>query len=113
VVKRGQIWWTDLDEPSASEPGYRRPVIIVQSNEFNKSRINTVVVIPITSNIKLAEAPGNVRLPKAKTGLTKQSVANVSQVITLDKGFLDEQVGQLDNLIMNQIEEGLRLVLAL
>lgn len=113
MVKRGQIWWTDLDEPKASEPGYRRPVIIVQSNEFNRSRINTVVVIPITSNIKLSEAPGNVKLPKTKTGLSKQSVANVSQVITVDKSFLDEQVGQLDNLIMNQVEEGLRLVLAL
>lgn len=112
-MKRGQIWWTDLDEPTASEPGYRRPVIIIQSNEFNRSRISTVVVIPITSNVKLADAPGNVSLPKTKTGLTKQSVANVSQVITVDKSFLDEQVGQLDNLIMNQIEEGLRLVLSL
>lgn len=113
MVKRGQVWWTDLDEPKPSELGYRRPVIIVQSNEFNRSRINTVIVIPITSNIKLSEAPGNVKLPKSKTGLTKQSVANVSQIITIDKNFLDEPVGQLDNLIMNQIEEGLRLVLAL
>jgi len=112
-VKRGQIWWTDLDEPDASEPGYRRPVVIVQTDEFNRSRINTVVVIAITSNVKLSQAPGNVLLPKATTGLTKQSVANVSQVITLDKRFLDKQVGQLDNLTMHQIDDGLRLVLAL
>ncbi|HUD06670.1 MAG TPA: type II toxin-antitoxin system PemK/MazF family toxin [Candidatus Saccharimonadales bacterium] len=112
-MKRGQIWWADLDEPVASEPGYKRPVLIIQSNEFNRSRISTVVVVPLTSNLKLSEAPGNVRLPKVTTGLSKESVANVSQVITIDKSFLVEAVGQLDNLDMHQIEEGVRLVLGL
>ena len=112
-MKRGQIWWADLYEPVASEPGYKRPVLILQSNEFNRSRINTVIVVPLTSNLKLSEAPGNVTLPKARTGLSKESVANVSQVITIDKSFLVEEVGQLDNLNMHQVEEGVRLVLGL
>jgi mRNA interferase MazF len=113
VVNRGQIWWVELAEPIASEPGYKRPVIIVQANEFNKSRINTVVVIAITSNLRLAAAPGNVRLSKSKTGLSKESVANVSQIITIDKQFLVEKIGELDNSTMQELDEGMRLVLGL
>ncbi len=112
-MKRGQIWWAELPEPAASEPGYRRPVLIVQADEFNASRIRTVIVVVLSSNIHLADAPGNVRLAKAKTGLPKDSVANVSQILTLDKEFLSEQVGQVDNLLAKQIDEGLQLVLGL
>jgi len=112
-VNRGQIWWAELPEPSASEPGYKRPVLILQADAFNNSRINTVIVVVITSNLRLADAPGNVRLPKAKTGLNRESVANVSQIITLDKEFLSEKIGQADNLTMQQIDEGVRLILGL
>ena len=112
-MKRGQIWWAELPEPQASEPGYRRPVIIVQSDAFNRSAIKTVVVITITSNLRLAEAPGNVMLPKAKTGIDRDSVANVSQVITLDKSFLSDAISQLDQGIMRQIDDGLALVFGL
>jgi mRNA interferase MazF len=112
-VNRGQIWWAELPEPKASEPGYRRPVIIVQTDAFNKSRISTIVVVVITSNLRLADAPGNVLLSRSSTGLDRDSVANVSQILTLDKQFLSEQAGQLDALTMQQIEEGLELILGL
>lgn len=112
-MNRGQVWWAEIPEPKASEPGYRRPIVIVQSDIFNKSRINTVVVIVITSNLRLADAPGNVKLPKSKTGLDRDTVANVSQILTLDKKFLSEQIGLLDTLTIQQIDEGLALVLGL
>ena len=88
-------------------------MIIIQSDAFNRSRINTVVVVAITSNLRLIDAPGNVKLPKARTGLGRESVANVSQILTLDKRFLSEQLGQLDVLTMQQVDEGLSLVLSL
>lgn len=113
MVNRGQVWWAELPEPAASEPGYKRPVVIVQSDNFNKSHINTVIVIAISSNLRLADAPGNVRLAKGKTGLDRDSIANVSQILTLDKQFLNEQIGQLDTLTIRQIDEGLALVLDL
>jgi mRNA interferase MazF len=112
-VNCGQVWWAELPEPKASEPGFRRPVVIVQSDVFNKSRIGTVVVIAITSNLRLADAPGNVKLAKSKTGLDRDSVANISQILTLDKQFLSEQIGLLDTLTVQQIDEGLALVLGL
>ena len=112
-MRRGQIWWADLGEPIASEPGFRRPVVVVQSDDFNRSRISTVVVVPLTSNLQLAKAPGNVNLPRAKTGLAKESVANVSQIITIDKQFLSEEIDQLDFTFMQQIDDGIRLVLSL
>lgn len=113
MVKRGQIWWAELPEPRASEPGFRRPVIIIQADEFNASRISTIIVLAITTNLRLADAPGNVRLLKIKTGLSQDSVANVSQLLTLNKEFLVEQIGQLDNLMLKQIDEGLQLILSL
>jgi mRNA interferase MazF len=113
MVRRGQIWWAELPEPNASEPGYKRPVLIIQADEFNSSRIKTVVVLALTSNLKLADAPGNVHLLKAKSGLPKDSVVNISQIVTLDKDFLTEQVGVLDNVTLKQIDEGLQLVLSL
>ena len=94
-MKRGEIWWADLPDPVASEPGYRRPLVIIQIDEFNRSRINTVVVVGLTTNLRLAEAPGNVLLKSVQTGLPKDSVANASQVLTVDKSFLTEKVGKL------------------
>ena len=113
MVSRGQIWWVDLSEPLGSEPGYTRPVIIVQADVFNRSRISTVMAVVITSNIRLAEAPGNVLLPAERTGLKKDSVANVSQIITIDKHALREQVEELNSKTMRLIDEGMRLALAL
>ena len=113
MVNRCQIWWADLPDPIASEPGYKRPVIVIQTDEFNKSRINTVVVVAITSNIRLADAPGNVQMAKSKSGLSKESVVNVSQILTIDKKFLVEKVSQLDIHTMQRIDEGIALVLGL
>lgn len=112
-MKRGEVWWADLPEPSASEPGYRRPVLILQSDEFNRSRINTIVAAAITSNMRLANAPGNVALSKRSAGLDRESVINVSQIVTLDKSFLSEKAGRLPSAILNEVDEGVRLVLAL
>ncbi|MTJ47721.1 type II toxin-antitoxin system PemK/MazF family toxin [Dolichospermum sp. UHCC 0259] len=112
-MQRGEIWWAELPIPVASEPGYRRPVLIIQSDEFNRSRIRTVIAAVLTTNLRLAEAPGNILVTTDETGLSQDSVVNVSQVITVDKSFLIEQVGQIDNSVMLLIDEGLRLVLAL
>lgn len=111
MVSRGQLWWAELPDPAGSEQGFQRPVLIIQTDSFNVSRINTVIVMAITSNIRLAKAPGNVRLSKAKSGLTKESVANVSQISTIDQEFLTEEIGVLDKLTMQQIDEGIKLVL--
>ena len=113
VIQRGEIWWADLPEPIGSEPGYRRPVLVIQSDDFNRSRIATAIVVVITSNLKLAGAPGNVLLPQNATGLSKDSVANISQVLTIDKRFLTEQIGKLPNHLLEQVEDGLRLVMDL
>jgi mRNA interferase MazF len=113
VIRRGEIWWAELPSPVGSEPGYRRPVLIVQSDDFNRSRIATVIAVVITSNMKLVQAPGNVFLSKKITGLLKDSVANVSQVVTIDKNFLIERVGVVPDYHFRQIEIGLRLVMSL
>ena len=112
-MQRGAIWWADLAAPSASEPGYRRPVLIVQSNSFNRSAIRTVVVIALTSNMNLARAPGNVSIARDESGLPKDSVANVSQLLTIDKEFLTEKVNVVNANTMKMVEEGLRLVLSI
>jgi mRNA interferase MazF len=112
-MQRGEVWWATLPAPIASEPGYRRPVLIVQSDDFNRSRINTVIALAITSNLRLAEAPGNVLLSRKDSGLPRRSVANVSQLITLDKSYLTERAGKLPSLKMTEIEAGVRLVLSL
>ena len=96
-----------------SEPGYRRPVLVVQSDAFNRSRIQTVVTVVLTSNLRLVEAPGNVLVPAMTSGLPKDSVANVSQIITVDRTFLVELVGRLRGRLLSSIEDGLRLVLGL
>jgi mRNA interferase MazF len=113
VIGRGEIWWATLPDPAGSEPGYRRPVVIVQADEFNHSRINTVLAVLLTSNLPLAAAPGNLLLPARATGLMKNSVANVSQVLTVDKSFLTERVGKLTPALMNEVAAGLRLVMDL
>ncbi len=113
VIQRGEIWWADLPDPVGSEPGYRRPVLVIQSDEFNQSRIATVIAVVLTSNVRLAQAPGNVFLPQGATGLTKDSVANVSQVVTLDKTFLTERVGALGLTLLERVEDGLRLSMSL
>ena len=112
-MQRGEIWWATLRTPTGSEPGYRRPVLIIQSNDFNKSRINTVVVAMLTSNLRLKAAPGNVLLAKRSTKLPKDSVANVSQVVTLDKSFLTEHISRLSPDKIKHVDDGLRLVLNL
>ena len=110
---RGAIWWAELPDPIASEPGYRRPVLIIQSNAFNRSRIHTVIAAVITANLRLANAPGNVRLAASESGLPKDSVVNVSQIITVDKTFLVEKCGQVGERTMHAIDAGVRLVRAL
>lgn len=113
AYRRGAVWWAELAEPSGSEPGFRRPVVLVSSDAYNGSAIRTVVAVVLTSNLRLADAPGNVRVRAREAGLPKESVANVSQVITVDKAFLVERVGQLKPQTLDQIADGLRLVLDL
>jgi mRNA interferase MazF len=110
-MKRGELWWASLPEPTGSGPGFRRPVVVVQSNPFNESRISTVVLAIVTSNLALAEAPGNFRLGKADSGLAKPSVVNVSQIITLDRQLLIERIKALPAQCVARLNEGLRLVL--
>ena len=110
---RGEVWWATLPSPTASEPGYRRPLLIIQSDDFNRSRINTVIAVVITSNLLLTEAPGNVLLSKKDTNLPKKSVANFSQLITVDKSFLTEKVGNVSSHKLREVEAGIRLVLSL
>ncbi|PJZ68462.1 mRNA interferase MazF2 [Leptospira perolatii] len=110
---RGEIWWVDLGIPFGSEPGFKRPVLIVQDDSFNESNINTVIVVSITSNLNLAEAPGNVILSKKDSNLSKNSVVNVSQIVTLDRERFIDKVGKLKSSKMTDIEEGLRLVTGL
>ncbi|MBS3960200.1 MAG: type II toxin-antitoxin system PemK/MazF family toxin [Xanthomonadaceae bacterium] len=112
-MKRGEVWWASLPNPAGSGPGFRRPVLVVQSNPFNESRISTVIVAVVTSNLALAEAPGNVRLGKSNSGLAKPSVVNVSQLITLDRSLLTERVRALPAGVLGRVNEGLKLVLGL
>ena len=112
-MERGEVWWAQLPDPIASEPGFRRPVLIIQSNTFNRSRIRTIMAVVLTSNLHLAEAPGNVLIPASEAGLPKDSVANVSQVITIDRTFLTEKCGKLPSSLIRAVDEGLRLALSL
>jgi mRNA interferase MazF len=112
-VRRGEVWWAELDDPRGSEPGYRRPLLIVQADSFNRSRIKTVVAVVLTGNLRLVDAPGNVLVPAKSVGLPKDSVANVSQLVTVDREFLDEQIGRLPPRIMAAVDTGLKLVLGL
>lgn len=112
-MKRGEVWWANLPEPTGSSPGFRRPVLIIQTDAFTRSRIRTVIAAAITSNMSLAAAPGNVALSRRGAGLNRKSVVNVSQIVTLDKQFLTERAGRLPAAKLREIDEGLGLVLAL
>lgn len=110
---RGELWWANLLNPVGSEPGYRRPVLVIQDDTFIQSRISTVIVVIITSNIQLAKAPGNVLLPSDVSGLSRDSVANISQIFTIDKTFLLERIGSLPDYLQEEVDEGLRTILYL
>ena len=112
-MRRGEIWWASLGEPHGSAPGFRRPVLVVQSNDFNESAIRTSICAAMTSNMRLADAPGNVRVTRRVSGLPHDSVINVSQLITLDKQTLTENVGRLPAQSLRDVEAGIKLVLAL
>jgi mRNA interferase MazF len=111
VIAQGEIWWADLADPSGSGPGFRRPLVVVQGESFNMSAIATVVCVPLTSNLRWADAPGNVLLGARITGLPSDSVANVSQVITLDRSLLTERVGRLDASRLGLVLGGIDVVL--
>ncbi|MGI8640693.1 MAG: type II toxin-antitoxin system PemK/MazF family toxin [Pyrinomonadaceae bacterium] len=113
VVERGEIWRADLGEPRGSSPGFHRPVVIVQSDFFNQTRINTLVVAIITTNLRLGNMPGNVILSQRASGLDKESVINISQLFTVDRVDLLEFVNALSAKKMEQVDEGLRLILSL
>lgn len=112
-MKRGEVWWATLPPPSGYGPGFRRPVLIIQSNPFNESRISTAIVAVITSNLALADAPGNVRTGKAESGLSRPSVVNVTQILSIDKALLTDRVRPLPAATMARVDNGLRLALGL
>ena len=111
VIVQGDVFWVDLGEPSESQPGYRHPHVVVQNNIFNRSRLNTVVVCALTSNLKRAEAPGNVLLKKGEANLSKRSVVNVTQIFTVDRGDLVEKIGSLSRERVRQILDGILLLM--
>ena len=111
VIKQGDIFWVDLGEPSGSEPAYRHPHLVIQNNVFNSSRIDTIVVCSLTSNLRRARSPGNVLLEKDEANLPKQSVVNVTQIFTVDKRDLTEKIGSLSRERMAQVLEGLELLI--
>jgi mRNA interferase MazF len=111
VISQGEIWWADLSPPTGSGPGFRRPVVVVQSDALNRSRIATVICIPLTSNLKWALAPGNQLLSAGLTGLPKDSVANVSQIVSLDKKLLTRRVGKLPRTKLELVLSGIGIVL--
>lgn len=111
VVGQGDVYWASLEDPAGSGPGYRRPVLVVQGDSFNASRLATVVVVPLTSNLRWAAAPGNVLLPAERTGLPKDSVANVSQIVAIDRSILSDRVGHLADADLELVLVGIRLVL--
>ena len=111
MISQGEVWWADLAEPVGSEAGYRRPVVVVQGDAFNRSAIGTVVSVPLTSTLRWAEAPGNVRLTARSTGLARDSVANVSQIVALDRTLLTERVGKLSRAKIDLVLSGVDVVL--
>ena len=113
VIERREVWWADLEEPRGSEPGFRRPVLIVQADAFNRSRLRTTLTVVLSSNLRLLDAPGNVLLPSRTPGLPKDSPAVVTQVVTLDQDYLSERVGKIPPRLMAQVDAGLRIALDL
>lgn len=113
MVARGEVWWADLGPRQGSAPAWRRPVLVISADSFNRSRIKTVTAVAITSNLRLAAAPGNVALAAGSAGLDRESVVNVSQVVTLDKEDLSKRLGSLYGVTLDQVDAGLRLALDL
>jgi len=113
VIERGDVWWADLGDPGGSEAGCRRPIVVVQAEAFNRSRLGTAIGVVLTTNLRLVEAPGNVLVPSKASGLPRDSVANVSQLITIDRSYLTDRAGRLRGAVLRDIDNGLRLVLAL
>lgn len=113
VIQRGEIWWADFGEPLGSEPGYQRPALILQADSFNQSRLSTVILAPLSRTLALAAAPGNVLCRPRDSGLKHPSVVNVSQVTVVDRSRLVERAGSLSGRLMAQVDDGVRLVLAL
>lgn len=111
MIGQGDVWWADLAEPRGSEPGYRRPVLVVQGDAFNRSAIATVVVVPLTSNLRWSDAPGNVLLRARSTGLPRESVANVSQIVALDRAALTDRIGRISPAKLELVLRGIDLVL--
>jgi mRNA interferase MazF len=111
VISQGEIWWADIPAPTGSGPGFRRPVLVVQGDPFNRSALATVVCVPMTGNLRWADAPGNVQLSGRATGLSRDSVANVSQVVALDKTLLTERVGKISRPKVDLVLAGLDVVL--
>lgn len=112
-INRGEIWWAEFGEPSGSEPGYKRPVVVLQSNVFTHSALRTVIVVALTTNLRMAGVPGNVLLTRRRTGLPRDSVVNVTQVIAVDKEMLLERCGRLDPDSLGRVGEGVKRVLDL
>lgn len=112
MIAQGELWWVKLDRPIGSEPGYRRPAIVVQSDMFNDTSVKTVICVMVTSNLRRADVPGNILLPAWQTGLPKDSVANVSQVYTLNKDRLDYRIRTLPTSLVDEVFRGLRLILS-
>lgn len=111
VISQGDVCWADLPDPVGSGPGFRRPVVVVQGEALNRSRIGTIVCVPLTSNLRWADAPGNALLPARSTGLGKDSAANVSQIVALDRELLTERVGRISRRELQLLFDGLDLVL--
>lgn len=111
VVAQGEIWWADLPSPTGSGPGLRRPVMIVQGDGLNFSRIATVVCVPLTSNLRWADAPGNVLLRTRVSGLPKDSVANASQILTVDRSLLTERAGKAPRAVLEEVLAGIDVIL--
>lgn len=112
-MRRGEIWWADLDEPVGSAPGYRRPVIVVQADGFNRSQLRTVIAVALTTNPRWLGARGNVAIPAGICGLAQNSVANVTQITTVDRNLLTERIGELPADLVRELDHGLRLVFGL
>ena len=111
MIAQGEVWWADLPVPVGSGPGFRRPVVVIQGDALNRSRIATVICVPLTSNLRWSNAPGNVVLPARLTGLPQESVANVSQLVTLDRDLLTECVGKLPRAKLDLIPTGIDVIL--
>ena len=113
VIKRGEVWWVDLPPPGGSGPGFRRPAVVVSADPFNRSRLGTVIIVILTTNLSREDSPGNVRLSRRDSGLLRVSIANVTQLVTIDKRLMRERVKRLPRTTLAKIDDGLRLVFAL